>query len=943
MTSMKKRSSAYEVYFIITLFMLLLIRAPMIAKANSWTEDADKSIYEKSYTDDQRAAVNAELDGLDDKYSGVAGDVMDSLFGKFLTTAGDNLYKIIASVGFDLNAIIYGRVGGSAFMTDNISIFTYELTPGNIYGLVSMVIYAFLRSVISLIMICVLLFQWVTFLYTKGNARERDQLKSNTLTFIIMLLSMILFPKVLDLILYIRDCILYGVMVTGSEIIDSVGSSFNSTWSSAGEGTNIAFDFFSTGSSYSLVGIFRTIVEHDMGFVNAAIYDGAVAIQVYFGISYVGAAFALLVLVIIFPFCALLEMFDHTSIKSWIKQVLGIILNPIIDSCLLLVPMLLMLMGNETDKVGYYAIALIACSCIIPARGTIRVFLGVGNGLGFELAGLGAVLGVMKLANTVGRGAVGLASRLRDGISSSKQDEEMADLYSEQARRKDLESINEQQALQGDMESIFGEDNVIHPGNASFNPISEAEMENMSFEESANARQENLKNGMDAMNIRKEQLADEVRQGEIESNRLGTEMAGIDQHTADLRAERAMIDPKESEAAAASVREIDQRIAENNTDRQQLATQQKQIQLANSQRKDQIGKINALGDRVRSAQGNMRGGGIGGRGGGISSADQEVLNNYANIDNFEMPQFQNISMERKAELYRARARRTRMRTAAGVAGSAAGSFALGSLAFAGTTFGSTTTTAYATAMGIGAGNVIGGVAGDMAGAGASTMSIPRPNINPPRNSGGVPQADQVIVPRQGEARISHQQPAGYLGPPPTYQNINRGGGTMPPPVDQGYYSDSDRHGTPYERRPTSYEPDWIFGEEGEREKWERQRQYGSLYDCIFTDSDRKVSVADDMKRSMREVSAVARQSFYAMREGNPPRTETDRRAYNQRIIEGALEMYGRSVVDKAVLPDMDASQGALDYEEFTNYAEERFKMSSRNQMERYLRSKGILF
>ena len=41
--------------------------------------------------------------------------------------------------------------------------------------------------------------------------------------------------------------------------------------------------------------------------------------------------------------------------------------------------------------------------------------------------------------------------------------------------------------------------------------------------------------------------------------------------------------------------------------------------------------------------------------GGISQEEQEILDQYATIDNFESPQLKNISLERKAALYRERA------------------------------------------------------------------------------------------------------------------------------------------------------------------------------------------------------------------------------------------------------------------------------------------------
>ncbi|MER8307387.1 hypothetical protein ABS202_19055, partial [Acinetobacter baumannii] len=87
------------------------------------------------------------------------------------------------------------------------------------------------------------------------------------------------------------------------------------------------------------------------------------------------------------------EMVERGTISNWMRQVLGILLNPVIDSCLLLIPMFFMIIGTAQESKGYALIALIICGCIIPARGVIRGFLHIGNGMGMELAGFGTIMG----------------------------------------------------------------------------------------------------------------------------------------------------------------------------------------------------------------------------------------------------------------------------------------------------------------------------------------------------------------------------------------------------------------------------------------------------------------------------------------------------------------------------------------------------------------------
>ena len=916
---------------LILLFLVLVLSCTYVSVsfASSWTSELDQSMYERAYSDQQQEEVTKELEGLEDRYSGVAGDVLSSLFAKFFISVGDAIYKILAPMGFELNSIIYGRVGGSAYRTDNISIFTYELTNGNVYGLVSMVLFGLLRGIVSVIMICVVLYRMVAFLWTSGSAKARENVKSSIQIFAIMFLSLILFPKFLDLVLYIRDLILFAEMQYGSELVDMVGTKVNPDWSAVSDTGNAAFDFFGIGGNYNLIGMFRTIADNDKSFINAALYLGSVVLQFYFGAAYISAAFALLVLVLLFPFCVVVEMFDRTTIKQWIRQVTGILLNPILDSCLMLVPMIFMLHGYNVEHGGYALVSLICCSCIIPARGVIRSVLQLGNGLGFEMAGFGAVMGAMRLAGSVGKAVGNLVSRTASGMSAAKQDDDLSDMYDEQSRRMDLDSFNEQEALQNDIQTIFGTDGPqIDSDEVGFMPLDEGGMNELTPEQKALARHENIENGLKELGVRKEQISDDIRNGEIQSNKIGEQMDEIDQHTAELRAQRAGLDPEDMHYKE-NVRELDSQIAENNIDRQHLASARDKIRTVNSERKDQIGKIESIERRSRSAQSNMRAAGSVGSYRGGSQSGQEILDRYANVDNFELPEFRNISMERKAELYRARAKQTRMRTVASVGGGVAGNVALGSVALAGSAYASPMTKAYMTSLGGEAGGAIGAVTGDYIGARASRVNIEIPSLHRAQHSPH--QTEVPVIPRQPVQPIQIEQKPGYVG-------------------KSDYYSDSNRHNTDYARQPTNYEPNWTRPrkEHYERqlkaaeEKQKRESQYDALYESLVFNPMERTSIAGEMKRSMREASVTARQSFHATKERGVD-TEEQRKELNYQIVDEALEIYSRSMADKVKVPDKETVGEEFDFEEFDMYVEERFQRTSRNQMERYLCSKGILF
>jgi hypothetical protein len=861
------------------------------------TDNEEKSIYDV-YDEQQQSAVQNELEGLDSVYTGVAGDVLGDLIGKLFITIGDGLYKIFAGMGFELNTIIYGRVGGFAYITNNISLFTYELSNGNVYGIVSMALFNVLRSSFALIMICILWYQLMAFIYSSGNPRARERLKDRISTFLILFISLLILPKILNFSIYVRDTCLYAIMVRSDELIKSVGSVANPSWVS------------DAGARLNLIGTFKEIVNNDPSFVNDSMYLGAVVVQFYFGLSYISAAVAMVILVIAYPFVCLLELKEHGSVGDWIKQVLGILVNPIIDSCILIIPMLFAILGSGNNTVGYSFIALIVCGCIIPARGVIRVLMRLGNGMGLELAGLGAAFGAMRLGTSIAKGIVGTAAKMKEGLTSAKSDEEMADLHNEQAQRLDLASINEEDDMSEGMSELLG-----NGGNSRFQKVNESELEGMSPEERTNARNENMKHGLDSLDERKSNLTDEIKQEETRSSKISQEMADIDEHTAELKADKALLDHKNPENFGA-IRDIEQKIAENDVDKKKLSSEQAKIRSGNNYRKEQIGKIDALTNRTKNKIIGMRAGGVNSsrgysHGGETDHDEQKLLNKYANVVNFEMPAFKNLSLERKADLYQKRARQTRLKTVGSASLGTIGGMTGAAVGFGGATFFSPAAKMYATSALMDTGSGVGSFAGDAIGSKISNIQMPK-------------RTRQSYRP----IRTTANNISEYIEPPklalPEMSNVD--------------YSDYDQEQRSY-KRATNYTPNWSQPEE-ERYKYENALR------GIMSSDDLKNSVNQQIKRTMREASVVARQSRNTIKMGGEiPMTETERIEKNRVIVEEALDSFSRSMSENILSSEaskyVEKSED-MNLDEFGKYIKERFEHSSRNQLKSYLKSKGIL-
>ena len=233
---------------LLLIFVLTFCMAPVSSYADGpWTDRADQSIYDS--TGD--APDSSTPDMLD-------GGIFAELLGEFCIGIGDGLNFLLTSFGCDLNAIIFGRVGGASARTGDVALFSFDMGTGNIYGLVGMAMYGYLRNLVFTLMVPVFLYYLVGFLYSNGNPRVKERLLGMSKLFVASSIGFILFPQLLEIALYLRDAMLHAIM-TGSQslilkVADSVGSGVNM-------GDNSYAFFFGSGGDYNLISQFRAMAK----------------------------------------------------------------------------------------------------------------------------------------------------------------------------------------------------------------------------------------------------------------------------------------------------------------------------------------------------------------------------------------------------------------------------------------------------------------------------------------------------------------------------------------------------------------------------------------------------------------------------------------------------------------------------------------------------------
>lgn len=703
-------------------------------------------------------------------------------------------------------------------------------------------------------------------------------------------------------------------------------------------------------------------------FINSMLYVGAVVYQAYLAVCYISAAVCMVVLVLLFPFAALFEMVERGTISNWMRQVLGILLNPVIDSCLLLIPMFFMIIGTAQESKGYALIALIICGCIIPARGVIRGFLHIGNGMGMELAGFGTIMGATSLMRSIGSGIGAAAGALAHASADAKSDKINADMTDDLAdvqKKQDLEDINKGEALQSEMEDIIGENPDLDMDDAEtsfafgYQPTPKEEMHEKSPHAQAAATAQNIASGIDALGRKKDSLNEHIRSNDSKIASIGEEIAMDNEQIASMKAEKQAIQAEQNEQKKrgdtpsadgyARIRELDQGIGEAEHSRSVRMEEQSRLRGENARTKEEIGRIDALSARARSAISPSRssfGGGVSGIGNGISEEEQEILDQYATIDNFESPQFKNISLERKAALYRERAAKTRVRGATTAAGTMAGMTFGATAGMAMTAFSSPAAKMQMTAIGGAMGANAGGVLGEVL-----AEPVYEGGVELVRRGGPLLQKGATILKDKAEAYRNNPEGLNvYEEEPQKMLEVNVHSSSKPTVTTVSQSQDNNPSSVETVSGPGSKEQP-SYQSDVEAVGKDAGVQSGPQVTYADTVSDEDAAIMQqfyeaeiqkpEFRRTMHHAytdSAVsARQVYSGLKNSMVNATKEERAVANEQIIETAFMQYTNTILDSLDAPER------VDQIAYQQAVEDRLREDERGRMEKYLRSKHLLF
>lgn len=374
------------------------------ASKGSWTNGLDNSIYDGD-------AQKIKKDKDEDKDPGV----VEGLLIAFFKSMGDWGYKFFNNIHMTLDTVILGRVGGHGIAMNgyNVALFTFELRPGNPYGVVAAAAYTTMRNIIYILILVIVMGKLAAATYAGGSQRAIQALKDSIGSFALAVVMLTAMPYFVDVFLYIRDVGLYATAVSlGKDVLN--------------------MDI----SSLSLIDMFKENAEQS--FMNTAMYVGTLLLNLYFGLQYVGLALSYVVYFFAFPFVCMNMQFDKKALGEWWKSLLFSMVIPISDIMLLFIPLAFSHLGSSQ---AVHVLQLIICSMLIPTRMQLRGAMGIHTNIGMEMAGIATMMGAMSFARSAIGGTARLAAGIGGGIAGGMRDRSMAKMNQEQAARNENQKV----------------------------------------------------------------------------------------------------------------------------------------------------------------------------------------------------------------------------------------------------------------------------------------------------------------------------------------------------------------------------------------------------------------------------------------------------------------------------------------------------------------------
>lgn len=465
---------------------------------------------------------------------------LEKIFGELMYSIGNWLHTVFESFGFDIDTIILGRL---KYGKSDANLFGFDLSKGNVYGIMSMSVYGSLLSIAWTIMVVMMMAITVKHLY-KNNAESRGMLKTEIVGIVIVFVVLPLMPYILDVCIYLRDALLAWLR---DILTNMVGTTNLGLWDS------LSYAYEKSGHA----------------FVPGCLCMGVTVLTIFFMYNYLLIALTMVLLVIAFLIICLFNSNKRkTTMENWLSMCLTNLLIPIFDFILIILVGIIPLISGTSLAASI--VQLMLAWNIRKARSIMLNILALRTAQ--PLDGLGGMFGLMAAGRLLGGVTNGVRS-IKNNISGGIEDRKNAKTEREMGEiDEDENTIPER--VEDDEYNDINQDNENQESSGQYNDYNEDETDSSIDEGDVDSI------GDDSMdsNASENDIEQDSEEGnenideQIDSNR--EKIDELDKANSELGKELSSLEnnPENDSAKADSIRS---QIAQNNKKKDELNAENK--------------------------------------------------------------------------------------------------------------------------------------------------------------------------------------------------------------------------------------------------------------------------------------------------------------------------------------------------------------------------------
>ena len=350
--------------------------------------------------------------------SGKVGKI-EELFAGLVRDLTARMETLLNNAGMNIDTAIFGRVNGYGIKMGSsvVAPFTFELETGNVFGTVAAAIYGAVRTYAYLFMAFAVLLQLARLTFVRGR-QGFEALGGVLRNAAFSMFLIVMMPYLMEVVLYLRDIVLYNVVL--------------GTMGKLGLGTA------------GIVSAFRSEALASKSLMDALLYLVAVCMQLVYVCIYVGLALEMMIQFITFPVICIKGCADLSAFQKWTGRIMSLVLIPIADATLFILPCVFLKFGNEASgqaKFTYSCIALVTLGLMSAVRKTFFEALGLQAGgvadaaVALGAAGAAVLGGTAKKLTSAGKETAKSAGEAISQSRSQKADSETYEKMADEVKK----------------------------------------------------------------------------------------------------------------------------------------------------------------------------------------------------------------------------------------------------------------------------------------------------------------------------------------------------------------------------------------------------------------------------------------------------------------------------------------------------------------------------